>query len=72
MRDHTKFRAFELADEMAVLSYKITNDFPKDEIYGLTSQMRRPVVFVPSNIVEGCVLNAFSLNNLNSYKFYYF
>ncbi len=63
MRYHTKFSAFELADEMAVLSYKITNDFPKDEIYGLTSQMRRPVFSVPSNIVEGCVLNAFSLQS---------
>ena len=54
MRDHTKLRAFELADEMAVLIYKITKNFPKDEIYGLTSQMRRAGVSVPSNIVEGC------------------
>ena len=54
MRDHTKLRAFELADEMAVLIYKITKGFPKNEIYGLTSQMRRSGVSVPSNIVEGC------------------
>jgi len=54
MRDHTKLRAFKLADEMAVLIYNITKSFPKDEIYGLTSQMRRSVVSVPSNIVEGC------------------
>lgn len=54
MRDHTKLRAFELADEAAVLIYRITRDFPKEEIYGLTSQMRRAVVSVPSNIVEGC------------------
>lgn len=54
MRDHTKLRAFELADEAAVLIYRITKEFPKDEIYGLTSQMRRAVVSVPSNIVEGC------------------
>lgn len=54
MRDHTKLRAFELADEIVVLIYKITVNFPKDEIYGLTSQMRRSGVSVPSNIVEGC------------------
>lgn len=54
MRDHTKLRAFELADEVAILIYRITRKFPKEEIYGLTSQMRRAAVSVPSNIVEGC------------------
>lgn len=54
MRDHNKLRAFELADEIAVLNYKVTKDFPKNEIYGLTSQMRRAAISVPSNIVEGC------------------
>jgi four helix bundle protein len=54
MRDHAKLRAFELADELAVAIYKVTRSFPKDEIYGLTSQMRRAAVSVPSNIVEGC------------------
>ncbi len=54
MRDHKKLRAFELADEVAVMIYQITRTFPKEEIYGLTSQMRRAAVSVPSNIVEGC------------------
>jgi len=54
MRDHTKLRAFELADEVAIMIYRITKAFPRDEIYGLTSQMRRAAVSVPSNIVEGC------------------
>jgi four helix bundle protein len=61
MRDHSKLRAFipvcrtgRLADEIAFLIYKVTKSFPKDEIYGLTSQMRRSGVSVPSNIVEGC------------------
>ena len=54
MRDHTKLRAFELADEVALLTYKHTAEFPKHEQFGLTSQMRRAAVSVPSNIVEGC------------------
>jgi len=53
MREHSKLRAFVLADEVAVMIYKVTRYFPKDEIYGLTSQMRRSGVSVPSNIVEG-------------------
>ena len=51
MRDHTKLRAFKLADEIAILIYQVTKEFPKEEIYGLTSQMRRAAVSVPSNIV---------------------
>ena len=54
MRDHTKLRAFELADELTMLIYQATRGFPRDETYGLTSQMRRAAVSVPSNIVEGC------------------
>jgi len=54
MRDHSKLRAFELADEVALLLYEATRSFPKDEIYSLVSQIRRAAVSVPSNIVEGC------------------
>jgi len=54
MRDHTKLRAFELADDLVVIIYKVTKGFPKEEMYGLTSQMRRAAISVASNIVEGC------------------
>ena len=47
MRDRTKLRAFELADELALITYQATKDFPIEQTYGLTSQMRRAAV-VPS------------------------
>ncbi len=43
-----------MADHVALLIYRATRKFLKDEIYGLTAQMRRAAVSVPSNIVEGC------------------
>jgi four helix bundle protein len=54
MRDHTRLRAFELADALAMEIYQSTATFPREEQFGLTSQMRRCAVSVASNIVEGC------------------
>lgn len=54
MRDHKDLDAFKLADEVVLMIYRITAGFPVNEMYGLTSQMRRAAVSVASNIVEGC------------------
>jgi len=53
MRDYTKIEAWRLADDLTVAIYERTRTFPRDEIYGLTSQLRRASYSVPANIVEG-------------------
>lgn len=54
MRDFRKIQVWERAHQLTLQVYKITSSFPKDELYGLTSQMRRAAVSIPSNIAEGC------------------
>ncbi|MEP3210167.1 MAG: four helix bundle protein [Maribacter sp.] len=54
MRDYKKYQVWELGHEVTLEVYKLTKDFPKTEIYGLVSQMRRASSSIPANIAEGC------------------
>ncbi len=51
--DHKKLDVWIKSIEMVSEIYKLTKTFPKEEIYGLTSQIRRSAVSIPSNIAEG-------------------
>ena len=53
MARHKNLIVFQKADELAFHIYKITESFPKNEMFGLTSQIRRAALSVPTNIVEG-------------------
>ena len=53
MRKHHELKAWQEAMELVKEIYRVTRDFPKEEIYGLVSQMRRAAVSIPSNIGEG-------------------
>jgi len=52
-RDFTKIKAWQHSDELCVAIYRTTRRFPKEELYGLTSQLRRAAVSAPANIAEG-------------------
>ena len=52
-RNHRELRVWQFAMDFVERVYALTSSFPKDEIYGLTSQMRRAAISIPSNIAEG-------------------
>jgi len=54
MQDFRNIQAWQKAHELALKIYKTTKAFPKDERYGLTSQIRRAALSIPCNIAEGC------------------
>jgi four helix bundle protein len=53
MRPHHKLEVWNKAVELVIDIYRATESFPKEERYGLTSQIRRAAVSVPANIAEG-------------------
>jgi four helix bundle protein len=54
MRDFRKILVWQKSHDLTLRLYKITSTFPKEELYGLTSQIRRASASIPTNIAEGC------------------
>ena len=54
MRDFREFKVWEKAHGLTLDIYKATATFPRAEMYGLTSQLRRASSSIPANIAEGC------------------
>ncbi len=54
MRDFRELKVWQKSHVLTVAVYKATAGFPKEELYGLTSQIRRASVSISANIAEGC------------------
>jgi len=54
MKDFRKLNVWEKAHSLVIEIYRVTNNFPKSETFGLTSQIRRASASIPANIAEGC------------------
>jgi len=54
MRPFRDIRVWQKAHQLTLTIYGVTRPFPKEEAYGLTSQLRRAASSVPANIAEGC------------------
>jgi len=54
MRDFRKLKVWEKAHDLTLQIYAATANFPREELYGLTSQIRRACSSIPANIAEGC------------------
>jgi len=57
MKDVRQLKVWEKSHQLALAVYKSTKEFPKEELYGLTSQIRRSSMSIPTNIAEGCGRN---------------
>ncbi len=57
MKDFRELKVWGKGHHLALEIYRATAKFPKDELYGLTSQIRRSCVSIPANIAEGCGRN---------------
>jgi four helix bundle protein len=54
MKDFKKQKVWRKSHQLTLDIYKATNNFPREELYGLTSQIRRSCGSIPANIAEGC------------------
>jgi four helix bundle protein len=54
MKDFRNLKLWGKAHQLALALYEITTSFPREETYGLASQIRRAASSIPSNIAEGC------------------
>ena len=54
MKNFRELKVWEKGHRLALDIYAATQGFPKEELYGLTSQLRRSVASIPTNIAEGC------------------
>jgi four helix bundle protein len=54
MKDFRNLQVWEKAHHLTLSAYRVTNPFPKSELYGLTSQIRRCAVSIAANIAEEC------------------
>ena len=54
MQDFRKLQVWKKSHDLTMRIYDLTSQFPREEIYGLTSQIRRACSSIPTNIAEGC------------------
>ncbi len=54
MQDFKNLKVWQKAHELALFTYKITSDFPKEELFGLRNTLRKTSVDIPAYIAEGC------------------
>ncbi len=54
MKDFRKQKVWEKSHRLTLDIYRVTKDFPREELYGLTTQIRRSCASIPANIAEGC------------------
>jgi four helix bundle protein len=54
VKDFRELKVWEKAHEFALRAYRLTETFPKHELFGMTSQIRRCGSSIPANIAEGC------------------
>ena len=67
MKTHRDLKVWNDSIIFVTRLYEITNKFPKEELYGITSQIRRAAVSIPSNIAEGAARNLNYCNRFNGF-----